>query len=448
MAARLVLFLVAFIGTSVLGMSATRQISLDEAIDLALHQNKNVAIARISVTKADAQVKEAFGYALPTLAIAANYNHNVQAPVFFLPNFQDPSAGVMPVRFGLNNAYNVNATLSQVIFNGAVFSGIGAANVYADAARAQFKAAVAEVVTETKKRYYGALAAREFVSISRNTLDNAQQNFDNIDALFKEGLVAEFDQIRASVTVDNIRPTVTESEAGYANAVSALMQYLALDLADTVEPVVSSLEEPSAIPAEDTSIVRALRENYDLKALELTKETLERAVDVYRADYYPTLSFIGQWSNQGQSDKLTNWASATSAFVGLGFNFNIFNGFRTIAKVEQAKADFLSIEQQYELTKDLIKLQVRSIINKMNSAKQRIDAQKLTVNQAQRGQDIARIRYNEGTGSLIEINDAEFALARARVNRLTALLDYFSTKADYDKSVGLVDEKYLKMAEM
>ena len=447
MNARLATLMIALLGTHMMGMSATRQISLDEAIDIALKQNKNVAIARIAVNKADAQVKEALGYALPTISLNANFNRNILAPVFFLPNFEDPSAGLTPVRLGLDNAYGVNAQLSQIIFNGAVFSGIGASQVYADAAKAQFKASVAEVVTETKRRYYGALAAREFVNISRSTLGNAEENYKSIDALFKEGLVAEFDQIRAGVTVDNIRPTVTESESGYANAVSALMQYLALDLADTVEPAVSSLADPTSIPAEDTSIVRALKENYNLIALQLTMETLEQVVDVHRADYYPTLSLVGAWSNQGQSDNFNTWTSASAAYVGLGFSFNIFSGLRTMAKVEQAQADFQTVQQQYELTKDLIRLQVRSVINKLNSAKQRIDAQLSTVSQAQRGYDISRIRYTEGTGSLLEMNDAEFALARARVNRLTALLDYYSTRADYDKTVGLVEPKYLRMAE-
>lgn len=424
-----------------------RDLTLDEAIQTALKQNKNVQIARLAVIKADAQSQEAVGNALPTLTLAANYNRNFLAPVFFIPNFTDPSAGVVPVRFALKNDYNINATVSQVLFNSAIFNGIGAAGIYKEAARAQFSSVIAEVVTETKKRYYGALAAREFANISQSTLDNAQQNFDNISKLFAEGLVAEFDKIRAQVTVDNVRPSVTDAESGYMNAVSALMQYLDLDFSDTIRPVLTGVSDPEAVPLEDSSFVLAMRANYELRTLELQKDVLDKVVDVRKSEYYPILSLNGRWSNQGQSDSYTNWIAASTVVVGLGFTFNIFNGLRVMAKVEQAQADYETVRQQYELLKDGIRLQVRTIINKMKSAHERIQAQQSTIEQAQRGYDISRIRYTEGTGSLLEINDAEVALARARVNRLSALLDYYSTRADYDRAVGVVSDRYMRMVE-
>lgn len=424
-----------------------RDLTLDEAIQTALKQNKNVQIARLAVIKADAQSQEAVGNALPTLTLAANYNRNFLAPVFFIPNFTDPSAGVVPVRFALKNDYNINATVSQVLFNSAVFNGIGAAGIYKEAARAQFSSVIAEVVTETKKRYYGALAAREFANISQSTLDNAQQNFDNVSKLFAEGLVAEFDKIRAQVTVDNVRPSVTDAESGYTNAVSALMQYLDLDFSDTIRPIPTGVSDPEAVPLEDSSFVLAMRANYELRTLELQKDVLDKVVDVRKSEYYPILSLNGRWTNQGQSDSYTNWIAASTVVVGLGFTFNIFNGLRVMAKVEQAQADYETVRQQYELLKDGIRLQVRTIINKMKSAHERIQAQQSTIEQAQRGYDISRIRYTEGTGSLLEINDAEVALARARVNRLSALLDYYSTRADYDRAVGAVSDRYMRMVE-
>jgi outer membrane protein TolC len=438
------LFLLAF---GVIAYGNVRDLSLDEAVQIALKQNKNVQIARLAVIKADAQSQEAVGNALPTLTLAANYNRNILAPVFFIPNFTDPSAGVAPVRFALNNDYNVTASISQVLFNSAVFTGIGAANIYSEAARAQFRSVVAEVVTETKKRYYGALASKEFTDISQSTLDNAQQNYDNISKLFAEGLVAEFDKIRAQVTVDNIRPTVTDAKSGYANAVSALMQYLDLDFSDTIRPVLSGISDPEAVPSEDSSFKAAMSANYELRTLELQKQVLDRIIDVRRSEYYPTLSLNGRWSNQGQSDTYTNWVAASTAVVGIGFTFNIFSGLRVMAKVEQAQADYETVRQQYELLKDGIRLQVRTIINKMRSALDRIQAQQSTIEQAQRGYDISRIRYTEGTGSLLEINDAEVALARARVNRLSALLDYYSTRSDYDRTVGHVSDRYMSMVE-
>jgi OMF family outer membrane factor len=118
-----------------------------------------------------------------------------------------------------------------------------------------------------------------------------------------------------------------------------------------------------------------------------------------------------------------------------------------LAQVDQAKADYESVREQYALLKNNVKLQVRVIVNDLRSALLRIEAQQSTVQQAQRGFEISRIRYTEGTGSLLEINDAQVALSRAQVNRLTALLDYYTKRAEFDRVVGNIEEKYLRMAE-
>jgi outer membrane protein TolC len=67
------------------------------------------------------------------------------------------------------------------------------------------------------------------------------------------------------------------------------------------------------------------------------------------------------------------------------------------------------------------------------------------VSQATRGYDISKIRYTEGTGSLLEITDAETSLAQARVNEINALLDYHVKRADFDRVTGVIDEKYRRM---
>lgn len=442
MKVRLIVFVVCWLITPCLALATTRPLTLDEAVELSLRQNKNVALAQLGVRKAEAQISEATGYALPSVSVSAGYNYNILLPVFFIP---DASGQVTPVRFGLTNAYNANAQIQQVLFNAAVFTGIGAARTYSDAAHAQLDAVTAEVVTETKKRYYQALAAREYVTIASSTLKNAIETQRTIGALFNEGLVAEYDKIRSDVAVANIQPAVTDAQAGQYNALAALQTYIAIDLSDTVTLSDAGFVAPTEAPLEDSSITRAIRENYELKALVKVAEVSREFIDINRSDYYPTVAAIGQYQNQGQSESFSNWFSASSSFVGLNFTLNLFNGFRTAAKVEQANVDYLLAQTRLEQIKDLVRLQVRMIVNQIRSAKLRIDAQKTTVAQAQRGFDISKIRYTEGTGNLLEINDAETALARAQVNSISALLDYYVTRAEYERVIGQIDERYRRM---
>lgn len=429
------------------GTAQTVSLSIDDAVALAMRQNKELQIVKLSVQKADAQVNQALGTALPSVNLSAQYNRNVKPPVFFIPNFQNPSAGLQPIQAGLDNAYTVSATASQVIFNSAVFRGIGASKIYADAARQQLRATAASVATETKRLYYGALAAREFVVIAEATLENAEQNFKTVDALFKEGLVAEFDHIRARVAVDNIRPQLTQARAAYATTKAALQTYLAMNMADTVVVSTAGFAEPTDVPNEQEATTIALANNFSVRALEVQLQVLDEMVAINQSGFYPVLTAIGNWQNFGQSASFSDWLSATTAFVGLNFSYNIFDGLQTTAKVQQSRVEYLQAEQQLAGLKNAIQLQVRAAINDLQSARERITAQQSTVQQAQRGFDIARIRYTEGTGSLLEINDAETALARAQVNRLQALYDYYISKAQFDLVTGALEERFIEMAE-
>ena len=425
--------------------AGTRDLSLDEAIEIALKQNKNILVAKLNVQKAESQVTEAYGSAMPSVSFNAGFNHNIQLPVFFFPS---PITGeVAPLRIGQTNVYSMTAQVQQVLFNGAVFTAVRSSKLYTDAATAQLDAAVAEVVTETKKKYYQAIAAGAYYSVTQSTLDNVKQTRETISALFAEGLVAEFDKIRADVAVANVEPIVIEASSSKYAAQAALQTYLSLDMSDTLVVSADRLPEIEDAPNPDDALVKALEANLDLKALSLQIEVAKKMIDIQASDYYPTLAAFGQWQQQGQSDKLNDWRSATSSLVGINFSMNLFNGLRTKAKVEQSELDVATALQRKSQISDLIRLQTRTIVNQLSSAKARITAQASTVNQAQRGYDISQIRYKEGTGSLLEISDAETALSRAQVNEISARLDYHTTKAEYDRVTGQIDERYRRMVK-
>ena len=254
--------------------------------------------------------------------------------------------------------------------------------------------------------------------------------------------MAEFDKIRADVAVANARPMVLQAKSGKYAALAALQTYIGMNLNDSIAVSEGGFPAITDTPDAESSVARAVSDNLDLRALRQQIEVGTKMVDISESDYYPTLAAFGQWQNQGQSESLAGWQSASSTVVGLSFTMNLFNGLRTSEKVEQAQIDVQSAKERLTDVTNLINLQVRTLINQLESAAQRSLAQKTTVDQAQRGYEIARIRYREGTGSLLEINDAETSLAQAKLNSITALVDYHVTRADFERATGQVDRSY------
>jgi outer membrane protein TolC len=156
---------------------------------------------------------------------------------------------------------------------------------------------------------------------------------------------------------------------------------------------------------------------------------------VYESEYLPTISAFGSYSLQGQSNTF-DFPTATTSTAGLRFNMNLFSGLQTNAKVEKAELDLLKTKTQSELLEINLKSQVKNLVNKIESAQRQIDANEKNIAQAQRGYDIAKIRYEEGVGSLLEINDSDLALRTAKTNNLRTVYELLFSYAQLDQLLG------------
>lgn len=418
-----------------------RSLSLDEAVSTALTNNRDLHVARLEVDRADAAAKEALGNALPSLNVTGNYTRNIKSPVFFFPNQQ--TGQQEPVKIGANNAFTATAQLTQVIFNSAVFTGVGTAQTYQDAAREQYKGMITQTILDVREAYYNALFAREGWELLQQSLGNAEENLRNVQVLYKEGLVAEYDAIRAEVTVENIRPQVLQAEQQYKDAQNALKLVLGIEVGEQITLTSGFDYQAAEQPTLQILQERMLNNNYTLRSLELQQRVNEELIDIQQSEYLPTLALFGNYTFQGQSDDF-NFTTVSSAAAGVNLSLSLFQGFQTTARVQQARIDYMKIQQQIETLSQGLKLQAESVSGQIDNARRRVEAQGRTVEQAQRGYDIAQIRYKAGTGTQVEINDADLALRQARLNRLQSIYDYLVAQARLEQLIGDLQSRYLQ----
>ncbi len=441
--------------------------TIDKAIETALKNNPDTKIARLEVEKADAAISEAYGYAYPSLDVTANFSHFLKKPIIFFPDFNAMltnasysilfDEGVLPrdsskfLPMGLSelsmvqsNSYEATAQVTQVLFNSAVFQGIGASQVYYETAQEQLKAKVVNIVNSVENAFFGVLLTREFVKITSESFENARNNYNNVKALYDQGLVAEFDRLQAEVQVENIRPQLIEVENAYKNALDGLKMTMGIDPKQEIN-IEGTLEyNGGSVPDSDQSITEALTNNYDLSTLRMKRELDEAFIQIDESDYYPTIAAFGNYSLGGQSDDL-NFMNYNSSVVGLSFSINLFNGLRTSRKVQQKQIAVMQTDEQLFQLKDAIKMQVRMAILNLEKVKNTIEARERTVTVAQRAYELSEIRYKEGTGNQLEIQNADMALRQAKTNRLQAVYDYLKAQSDLNMLLGKVDSKYIKL---
>lgn len=437
--------MILFYGSTVIGFAQAKQFTLEEAINLAVKNNGDAQVARLVVKKSEAAVSEAYGTALPSVNFSAGYTYNVLKPAFFMTNFTNPqSKDLLKIEMGGTNQFAATASLSQIVFNSAVFTAIGTSKIFYNAAKETFKSSITKVVSNTTKAFYGVLLSKEVVKVFETVKANANNNLNTVQALFAEGYIPEYDKIRAEVGVQLIDPELSGAKMRYDNALSFLKMALGIDIRTEIEAVGDISLDENFKMIEDSVNKMIGNLNYDLRSLDLQKKVLKDIVSMRESEYYPTISLFGQYQYSGQSNTW-DFASATvkSSAVGVNLSLSLFQGFQSNARVQQAKIDFMSLDVKYSQLEEAMKTQLQVAFNKMTVAREKVKSLSGSVITAKRGYEIAEIRYKEGAGSQVEINDASSSVVQINMNYLQAVYEYIDAVIDIKGILGDVPNKYL-----
>lgn len=461
------LSLTIFILTFLFNINSSAQeriLTIDEAVNIALKKNRDISIAVLNVQKAGAAVDEAFGYALPSLDLSGSFSHFLKKPKMLFPDFEalltNASYSILfdenviprddnkfrPMNnvlqsFAQSNNFSTDVTLTQTLFSSTVFRGIGASQIYYDLAKADLSSTVSKTVLSVQKTFYGVLLSSEVFEITKQSFENALDNLDDVKALYKQGLVSEFDMLQAEVQVENIRPVLLQMENNLKTAKDGLKMLLGIEQSESIEVQGDFSYEPFYFSEESDLINEALTQNFEIKTLDLKKQVDEAFVDLDVSEYWPTLAAFGQYSYAGSSD---NWDFNTysSATVGLSLSINLWQGNRTKNAVQQSTIVYKQTEEQLNQLKDYTILNVKSKLMELKRVESVLDAQKRTVQVAQRAYEIATIRYKEGAGSQIEIQNSDLALKQARLNEIQTTYSYIVTKFELEQILGRTSSDY------
>ncbi len=445
-------------------LAENKIISLDNAIETALKNNRQIQIAKLNVEKSDAAVSEAFGYALPSVNISGNISRFLTKPKLAFPDFNallanktydilfkenvlpEDKSKFLPINsvlqtFALRNNYQADLKVSQILFNSAVFRGIGASAIYLNLSKEQLKGEISRTVLSVKKAYYGALLARDLYNISVARYKNANEHLNNINAMKAQGLVSDFDQMQAEVQVENIRPVLQQMENIFKDAKNGLKILLNISQSAELQLTGELKYKKALLPTEEEIIDRAVKSNFDLKTLKIKNQLDNEFAAIDRGGYWPTIAAFGDYTLAGNSD---NWdfQNYRSATIGLSFSMNLFQGSRTKHKVQQDEITGLQTKEQISTLRDATISQVKSKLNDLKRVQSQIKAMNRNISVAARAYEIAEDRYKQGSGNELEVKDANIALSQAKVNYANAVHDYLIAKAELDNLLGNVNEKY------
>ncbi len=438
----IILFLVVVVTTTVMlsQEQGVLKVNLQTAIDLALEQNKALHITKLEVDKSYSKLTEARSNLLPKLNASGQYTNNLKKPVIFLPPgtpFSRPGQPAI-LEIGSDHAYSGIISASLPLFSYQIYTGISMAATGVDYSEEAYRGTKFKTIADVKKSFYGVLLSREVKNLMIASLKNANDNLENVRKMQKQGLVSEYDLIRAEVQVENVKPIALQAENNYELAKNSLKIALGLNAEDDIEIEGELKFKPNEIPNFTRTLNLLSQNNSDLKQLQYQVDIAKSMIRLEQAGHLPTLAAFGNYQYQTQANdlKFKDYHWVNTQFVGLQLQIPIFNGWSTQAKIDQAKISYQQMLDRQNLMTEALKIQAQNVIYRIEQAIKRIDGQDKAISQAERGFEIAKSRYSNGLGTQLEVNDAELALTQSKVNYFQAVYDYNSAVAELEQLLG------------
>jgi outer membrane protein len=407
-------------------------LTLEKAVELAMDQNLTVKIADQEIERVDWLKKENWYALLPSLSGNAQYTNNILKPVFFSDFFP---GGKMEV--GSTHSYAVTGTMQVPLLSLPLFKSIQLSELELKSALEGARSARIELVAQVKNSFYGVLMMKESLGVLEESYQNAMETSSNIKQMYENGLASEYDMIRSDVAVRNITPTIAQAKSGLELAKMQLKVLLSLDMGIEIE-LDGDIDSYRHKMIEDTpGLPQFLEGNSNLRTLDIQLESLNKSYELVRSQRLPSLAGFANYQLQMQNNEFTfqeKWTNSLA--MGLSIQIPIFNKFSISMKEKQTQVGIRQLEMQRELLENNLMISAKNSINEMNRAKLQLESDMEAVKQAQKGYEIAKVRYNTGAGTLLELNDTEIALTNSKLNLNQTIYDYIKAKTEYDKVVG------------
>jgi multidrug efflux system outer membrane protein len=406
---------------------------LDAFVEEGLKNNADLRIAVARVEEARALAAEARSFLLPTVDAQGSASR------------QQISTRTAVVPPGVPREYSSYRGTLNVAYELDLFGRLRAG---AEAARAELAATEAAreavrlaLAAQLAQSYYALRSFEQQVALTRQTLELREEALALQRRRRKAGVIGDFElrQLEAEVAAARAQlPGLEQAREREEVALQLLLgrspKLVYESAIERVDPAAEQKLLPPAIPAGLPS--ELLLRRPDLVEAERRLAAANARVAVARAELFPSIALTGFLGSE--SAALSNLFSSGAGVWQLAAAVTqpIFAGGRLQARTEAAQARERAALEQYLQAVRTAFGEVRSALTAQARARETYEAETARAEALSETLRLARLRYQSGIASQLEVLDAERGLLDARRARIDALRAHRAAVADVFRALG------------
>jgi outer membrane protein TolC len=410
-------------------------LTLEQALEIALSENPTIKIADQQIEIKRYAKQGTYANLYPQIDATASYQRVIKKQTMSM----DFGGQTQTIKVGSDNSFNGGVALGMPVINAQLWESLKVSALDVELAVEQARSSRIDMVEQVTKAYYGILLAKQSQELYQSVYDNAVENHEIVNKRFDVGSVSEYDLIRSNVSVQNALPNVIEAEYTVTLALWQLKALLGIDLQREIDVTGSLMDYVHVLDKSYDISQLNLENNSTLKQLDMQEQMLEHAVKITKLANVPSLSVNAAYlytalGNDGKFFKKEAWNPYS--YAGLQLNIPIFAGNKRRAATREANLNLSNLKLQRENVERQLRVGIVQYLNNMQSSVKKYHASAATVDQAQRGYDIAVKRYDVGRGTLVEIDNSQVALTQAELQRNQSIYNFLTAKVSLDKVLG------------
>ena len=372
--------------------------------------------------------------------------------------------------FGVDNEFRAGLQLTQTLYSKQAFASVKGSQQFKDVSRLARNRQVQTTTNEVVTAFYQALLAQERADVRRQRVERARTTLQEVSQQVRRGVTPKAQRLGAEVELSNARTQLIEARNAADLAQDNLKRTIGLSPKRPIS-LKGDLDKQQddglqQISMETISMSRAvdqaLENRPDLKRARLNVELRAIQKERSRAEFFPRVEAVANFDYTGRVPdnrsrvQTTNPQNPTDPFffreqqrgffsdnfwnpsmsVGLQLTWNIFNGFQSSSRLQQAEIQRQRAKTQLDQLRQAVTVEVRRAVRNLENARERIQTQETTVRRAKQNYDHVSKRVSEGVARPIELREASDQLDQSRLNYLQAVYDYLVARSDLETALG------------
>jgi outer membrane protein TolC len=406
---------------------ASSRLSMAEVVDLALRNNP---ATRLSWAQARASA-DAYG------ASRGQYFPSLSVDVGGSQAQPLAPSGLLSQRY----QYGPTLSLSYLILDfGGRAGNVDFARQTAVAADLSHNVSVQNTILTAEQSLFDYQAARAQRDAQRTAVQEATANLNAAEERHRVGLATIADVLQARTARSQAQLTLESLEGAVHIAQGSLAVAMGIPANATYDPpILTDSLCPDSLgvitQSIDTMIAVATRNRPDLEAARAQAAAAAAEVRVARSGLYPTVSLT---ANSGYTSSSLPGYRGRSYSIGLTFDLPAFTGLARQYSLRSASDQLDAANARAEQTRQQIALQVFTAYYNLKTASDRVRTLADLLASATESESVARGRYREGVGSIVDLLIAQSALADARAQDAQARWQWHSSLAQLAHAVGVL----------